>query len=56
MVHFSAKPKNEPPLLPSLREQNVRKLNIYLESSKRYQLFSFSSRSTRFIAHWMLSR
>ncbi|MDZ7880049.1 MAG: hypothetical protein U5L45_20395 [Saprospiraceae bacterium] len=35
MVHFSAKPKNEPPLLLSLCEQNARKFNIYLESLKR---------------------
>ncbi|MDZ7879888.1 MAG: hypothetical protein U5L45_19580 [Saprospiraceae bacterium] len=36
MVHFSAKPKNEPPLHPSLRERNARTLNIYLDSLKRY--------------------
>ncbi|MDZ7877128.1 MAG: hypothetical protein U5L45_05635 [Saprospiraceae bacterium] len=46
MVHFSAKLKNEPPLLLPLREQNARKHNIYLKSSKRYKIdlkFYFNS-------------
>ncbi|MDZ7878017.1 MAG: hypothetical protein U5L45_10115 [Saprospiraceae bacterium] len=39
MVNFSAKPKNEPPLLLPLRERKVRKLNIYLDSLKMIHLY-----------------
>ncbi|MDZ7877665.1 MAG: hypothetical protein U5L45_08345 [Saprospiraceae bacterium] len=41
MVHFSAKPKNEPPLLLPLRERHPRKLNIYLGLLKRYKISNF---------------